>query len=322
MSVTIDYDLLEKELTASDEVTRLRAIKQIITLPEFAQGEVVRFVKALYAPLKDSSVAVRYYAKKAYSRLKRMVKGQDRHIILPALMDGDALKAATPAPTFVYGSRDYWLYELNSIDYKVRVKAVMEVCRFGTDTAFKKVCDLFDVETHEHVLATLVKYLPLLKRPGIFERIVPYLNHPDWRVRANTVEGLENLGDARAIPLVMPFLSDQDNRVKGNAVKYLVKSHPDEVRKALAEMLASPHEWMRDSAVLLASKIDLSVSEDLLLAALKDPSPEIVRKAIAALEVKAKSQTVMNAFDELATSPDESVRTAAAAAKNAMAKRL
>ena len=32
----------------------------------------VRFVRALNAPLKDASVQVRYYARKAYSRLKRM----------------------------------------------------------------------------------------------------------------------------------------------------------------------------------------------------------------------------------------------------------
>lgn len=320
----MDYDLLQKDLTAPDEATRLKAIKQIITVPEFAEGQVVRFVKALHAPLADSSVAVRYYAKKAFARLKRMVKGQDRSLILPSLLDVELPHAAPKGETYVYGSRDYWLYELGSIDYKIRVKAVMEVCRHGTEIAFRKVSDLLAVDTHEHVLATIVKYLPLLKAKGegIFEKVSPYLKHPDWRVRANTVEGLEILGDPRAIPLVMPFLSDQDNRVKGNAVKYLVKSHPKEVHKALEEMLSSPHEWMRDSAVFLAGKIDLSISEDLLLAALKDPSADVVRKAVAALEVQAQSQVVLNALEALLSSPDEAVRVAVRAAFAAVAKRM
>lgn len=315
------YDHLEKDLTATDETTRLDAVKKIITLPEFAEAEVVRFVRALSAPLKDSSVAVRYYAKKAYSRLKRMVKGQDRHIMLPGLLDMD-ISTSAPTPTFVYGSKDYWLYEINSIDYKIRVKAIMECSKYGTETAFQKILKLAETETHEHVLATIAKYLPFFKKPGIFERVVEYLKHPDWRVRANTIEGLEILNDPRSIPLVMPFLSDQDNRVKGNAVKYLVKSHPEEVRKALSEMLASPHVWMRDSAVFLAGKIDLSVSEDLLLRALRDDAHEVARKAISALEVHARSPRVVESLEELARNGDKELGAAAKTAADAVRKRL
>jgi len=317
----VDYDILQKDLTAPDEPTRLRAIKQIITLPEFAEAQVIRFVKALHGPLTDSSVAVRYYAKKAYARLKRMVKGQDSNIILPSLLDVELPRNIPKGETYVYGSRDYWLYELGSIDYKIRVKAVMQVCRYGTDLAFRKVSDLLAVEAHEHVLATIVKYWPLFKREGIFEKVAPYLNHPDWRVRANTIEGLEILDDPRAIPLVMPFLSDQDNRVKGNAVKYLVKSHPAEVHRALADMLGSPHVWMRDSAVFLAGKIDLSISEDLLIKALSDASTDVVKKAIASLELQASSRAVVEALDKLTAASDESVRSAAKKAHEAVSKR-
>jgi HEAT repeat protein len=275
---------------------------------------VIRFVKLLTAPLNDSSVEVRYYAKKAYSRLKQMVKGQDRHIILPQLLDHELPRSVTTGPTFVYGSRDFWLYELGSIDYKIRVKAVMEVCRQGVESGFAKILKLLESETHEHVLATIAKYLPSFRKPGIFERIVPYLNHRDWRVRANTIEGLETLGDPRAVPLVMPFLSDADNRVKANAVKYLVKSHPDEVRRALGDMLGSPHEWMRDSAVFLAGTVDLAVSEDLLLRALKDPSTEIVRKAISCLELHARSKRVVDALASVAKTGEPAVRAAAQSA--------
>lgn len=315
------YDHLENDLTASDEAVRLDAVKKIITLPEFAEGQVVRFVRALSAPLKDSSVAVRYYAKKAYSRLKRMVKGQDRHIMLPGLLDFP-LDSATPTPEFLYGSKDYWLYEINSIDYKLRVKAIMECAKFGSEVAFQRILKLAETETHEHVLATISKYLPFFKKPGIFERVVEYLKHPDWRVRANTIEGLEILNDPRAIPLMMPFLSDQDNRVKGNAVKYLVKSHPEEVRKALSDMLASPHVWMRDSAVFLAGKIDLMISEDLLLRALRDDAPEIARKAVAALEAQARSPRVAEALEDLSKNGEKDLGAAARIAADVVRKRL
>lgn len=322
MAAGENYDHLEKALAAKEDATRLAAVKKIITLPEFAETEVVRFVKALNGPLKDSSVEIRYYAKKAYSRLKRMVKGADRHIIIPGLLDPGVAASAAPSPTFVYGSKDYWLYELTSIDYKLRVKAIMECAKFCSEAAFQKILKLSETETHEHVLATIAKYLPYFKKPGIFERVVEYLKHPDWRVRANTIEGLEVLNDPRAIPLVLPFLSDQDNRVKGNAVKYLVKTHPDSVRKELSGMLSSPHEWMRDSAVFLAGKIDSSISEDLLLRALKDPSHEIVRKAIQALELHARSPKIADALEDVAKNGDKDLAALARSAADAVRKRL
>lgn len=315
------YDHLEKDLTAADEAVRLSAVKRIITLPEFAQKEVVRFVKALAAPLKDRSVEVRYYAKKAYSRLKSMVKGNATGLIIPGILD-IPLDSVVPTPTFVYGSRDFWTYEITSVDYKLRVKAIMECAKFGSEAAFQRIKKLAETETDEQVLATIAKYMPFFKRPGVFEVVVEYLKHPDERVRANAIEGLEILNDPRAIPFVMPFLSDQDNRVKGNAVKYLVKSHPDEVRKALAEMLGSSHVWMRDSAVFLAGKIDLSISEDLLLRALKDEAPEIVRKAISALEAQARSPKVADALEELTHFGEGDVVESARAAAVAVRKRL
>ena len=315
------YDHLEKELTATDEVVRLNAVKKIITLPEFAENQVVRFVKALTAPLKDRSVEVRYYAKKAYSRLKSMIKGNARGLILPDSVDMP-FDSMVPTPTFVYGSRDFWTYEITSVDFKLRVKAIMECAKFGSEAAYQRIQKLAETETDEQVLATIAKYLPFFKRPGIFERVVEYLKHPDERVRANTIEGLEILNDPRAIPLVMPFLSDQDNRVKGNAVKYLVKSHPDEVRKALGEMLSSTHVWMRDSAVFLAGKIDLTISEDLLLRALKDDASEIVRKAIAALEAQARTTKVADALEELTHfTSEKDLGTAARTAADAVRKR-
>jgi len=321
----LDFDELESNLKAGEETTRLKAIKQIITSPNMGEEEAIRFLRILNDPLKDSSVAVRYYARKALSRLRGLIKGQDRHLILPQLLDENAMIPTEAAPTYVYGSKEFWFYELGSIDYKMRVKAVMAICEnlLQKEDAYVKVRELFKSESHEHVIATIVKYLPRFKRKEIFEFVVPYLKHEDWRVRANCIEGLETLGDDRAVPKVLPYLTDPDNRIKGNALRYLVASHVKEVQKAVKEMLDSTQEWMRDSALFLLNKVEFSVSEELLLYSLRDESPEVVRKAISILSQQANTAKSRGALSEMAkNSKVDAVRAAAAEAVQAIDARL
>jgi HEAT repeat protein len=302
----VNYDALEQDLHDSDESARLGAVRRIVAVPLFEEGQVVRFLKALKDTLNDPSIAVRYYAKKAFARLKRMVRNRDLGIILPEDLENALGKDPPPAPTFVYGSRDYWLYELNSPDYKLRIKAAIELSKEPDEESYRRLCELAKKETHDHVLATLAKYLCFYRRSDVFFQVKDFLHHPDARVRANSIEGFQILGDPRAVPLIKPFLKDPDNRIRANAAKFLVMFHPEEVLRNIKEMLASSSEWMKDSALFLLTKVEVPGVEVLLLEALKDTSDEVLEKAVLGLGTNGTTQLAQEALTRIQANQDPS----------------
>ncbi len=332
MEDRLDYDVLEQRLHGGDEDTRLEAVRQILTVPIFDGSQVPRFLKILKEHLNDKSVAVRYYGKKAFARLKKMTQIRDIGIILPHEFEEAISDEPAEAPTYVYGSREYWYYELNSIDYKIRIKAIIELTKEPDDQAYQRLAAHADSEKHDHVLATLAKYLAYFKRSDAFFKIKAFLEHSDSRVRANAIEGFQILGDPRAVPLVMPYLADRDNRIRANAARLLVMFHPEEVVKSIREMLASSDEWTRDSALYLLSKVEIPQVESLLLEALRDSSEEIVEKAVLGLGYNGSTPLAEEALTRIqeGTDPDgtgnrafsEKVRHAAAGALELLKRRM
>lgn len=306
-----DFDRLEADLSDADEHVRLQAVQKIILYPSFEKREVPRFMKLLLKNLQDDSTAVRYYAKKAFARLKESLGSGELAIVLPSLLDEGADLSWENQPTFVYGTKEYWLYELSSVDFKIRVKAIIELSQKPSASIAERLFEMLGEERHEHVIATLVKYLAHFKDPRYFETVLPYLRHPDNRVRANTIEGLEIAGENEAAPHLVTLLSDPDNRVRANAAKFLMASHPDNVIKTIEDMLVSEHEWMRDSAIFLIRKAKPSNSESLLLRLMEDKEAEIRRKAALAMGDLDASAAATEALEELQKDSEESVRSAA-----------
>ena len=306
-----DFDRLEADLSHADEHIRLQAVQKIILYPSFEKKEIPRFLKVLLSNLKDNSTAVRYYAKKAFARLKESLGSSELAIIMPSLLEEGADLSWEKQPTFVYGTKEYWLYELSSIDFKIRVKAIIELSQTPSPAVAERLFEMLGEERHEHVIATLVKYMARFNDPRYFETVLPYLRHPDNRVRANTIEGLEIANDSRSAVHLIPLLSDPDNRVRANAAKFLMNSHPDDVVRTIEEMLGSEHEWMRDSAIFLIEKAKPGNSEELLLQLVADGQPEIRRKTSLALGQLGKSAATTEALEALQADGDERVRAAA-----------
>lgn len=299
--MSFDANWLQGKLASGDENVRLTAVRTLLSLPSFDQEKLPRLIRVISERgMADGSIAVRYYAKKAYDRLQNLQRRPDLAVLRPSLLGEQAVNAVERAPTLVYGTREYWLYELRSIDFKIRVKAVMELCRSHRDDAvFQRLLAMFGEDDHEHVLATLGKYLALFGRPEILDEALRLLEHRDARVRANTIEGLEELGSDLAVPAVMPLLRDTDNRVRANAAKFLVTMSPDEVRATLQEMLGSDEEWMRDSAIYILTRVEVPGREKLLLSVLEDASSDIARKALEALATLPPSAAIRDCLERL-----------------------
>jgi len=313
-----DFDHLEAELHHTDEHVRLRAVQRIILYPKFEQDQVPRFMKVLLGNLRDPSTAVRYYAKKAFARLKESLGSSELAFLVTALQDDAIDMSWENQPTFVYGTKEYWLYELSSVDFKIRVKAIIELSKTPSPLIAERLFELMGEERHEHVIATLVKYLAHFDDVRFFETVLPYLKHPDNRVRANAIEGLEIAGDRRAASHLTPLLVDPDNRVRANAAKCLMSSHPDDVASTITDMLDSEHEWMRDSALFLIGTAKPASATELLARACRDLQSDIRSKAAEMLGRLGQGKMARATLEAMLEDPIDAVQNSAKKALSAL----
>ena len=306
-----DFNQLEADLACNNEKVRLDTVQKIMLYPEFQKNEVPRFLKALISNLQDPSTAVRYYAKKAFARLKSELGNSELALIMPSLIEEGTDLSWESQPTFVYGTKAYWLYELSSIDFKIRVKAIIELSKTPDENTVDRLFELLGEERQEHVVATLVKYLACYDDERYFNAVLPYLSHPDNRVRANTIEGIGMAKVKEAAIHIVPLLKDSDNRVRANAAKLLINSHREDVEETINDMIESEFEWMRDSAVFVIDTVKPDHALDMLEKLSSDSNSEIAIKATISIGRLEKSPEVIALLMKLVKGPVQEARTSA-----------
>ncbi len=297
---TVDYQSLKDALAGADEASQIAALKALLEIPAegFDKSQLPALFKLLRSTLHSASSEVQYTARRTLDRLKGLTGLGDLALVLTEYLDDEDREAEPERPELVYGTTPYWLYELNSKDYRIRVKAVMELCQTRQKRIYETLSRHQDAEGHEWVHATYAKYLGNFPgQPGVYQRIARYLGSPDNRVRANCLEGLELLGDAQAVTAVRPLLEDSDNRVRANAAKFLVRFDLESVKKALDQMLSSSEEWMRDSATYILARVDFPGIVPFLERALADPNPSIAARAARALVRKGDADEARRALE-------------------------
>lgn len=299
----VDYDGYRTALASGDEDQVLGALKALVEIPSdtFDKSQLPSLFKLLRPLVHKSKGEVQYTARRTLDRLKDLTGLGDLALVLTDYLDEEDRDAEPDRPELVYGTIPYWLYELeNSKDFRIRVKAVMELAATKQGRIFETLCKTQDAEEHEWVHATYAKYLGhFQKQEGAYERIVRYLDHSDSRTRANCLEGLELYGDEKAVDMVRPLLEDDDNRVRANAAKFLVRFDLESVETALDQMLGSDEEWMRDSATYILARVDFPGIVTYLERALGDRSAHIASKAARALARKGDPDAARRALEKV-----------------------
>jgi len=151
------------------------------------------------------------------------------------------------------------------------------------------------------IKSRLIKVYARLARQngGDFYRLC--LSDTDPRVRANTIEVMEELNLRECEPDVVPLLADPENRVKVNAAKYLVKSGNKQAFMTLRTMLGSQDVWLRDCVIFALGEIGDQSSLTLLKGALKDPNQGIrlsVLKALTKINNSIARETLQNSCND------------------------
>lgn len=105
----------------------------------------------------------------------------------------------------------------------------------------------------------------------------------DPRVRANTIEVIEEQKLGGCDTIIVSLLNDSENRVKVNAAKYLIKNGYIKAFYTLQNMLTSQEVWLRDSVIFALGEIGDRNCLTLLKMAMKDQNQGIRLSILKAL---------------------------------------
>ncbi|MFW5782015.1 MAG: HEAT repeat domain-containing protein, partial [Candidatus Muiribacteriaceae bacterium] len=129
----------------------------------------------------SSDLGKKYYAKKIFNEIEKGDKSEKKENKSP-----DNQKST--------GSGDKILDYLRSDDYEIVVKAIMHVAKNRLSQYLPELVKMLSPDSHPFVRATLVKAVAFMGKEKHVRDLFPFLDDPDNRVRANTVEALELTG--------------------------------------------------------------------------------------------------------------------------------
>ncbi|PKK91627.1 MAG: hypothetical protein CVV64_02860 [Candidatus Wallbacteria bacterium HGW-Wallbacteria-1] len=313
---------LIRNLDSADPETTKEMILQI---GECSDPRAVEYLEPL---LKHKNVGVRYFTKKVIDRLIRLPipegpfldsesqrspiagtghNADEDNSPLPdvpataferiALARGKAYATETGSNSNANINDalvEEYITKLDSSASQDRLEAIFNLKRFVNEEVGISLLELCDREKDPLVLSVLVKVLPefypcLLD--ATVQRLTTALTSDDPRVRANSVEALEQIWfehkERSQVPdifkLVIPLVSDSDNRVKANALKFLFSFDRSLVLAELNTMIDESEIWMKDSALYALGEIRDTAVIPILLKASLDANEEIRLKAVGKL---------------------------------------
>ena len=197
-----------------------------------------------------------------------------------------------------------------STDPRIRVESIESVRDLSKKSIKSKevlsmLISALDSESDPQIISRLTKLIGKLGDSTVILLLKKYLWHTDARVVANTLEGLGFIYSLDIIPIILPFLNSPDNRIKANAAKALYGLNPSLALEKLNEMINSEEVFFRDSGTYILSTIaDPPCQDQLIELLLRENDTEIIKKAISALCNKGDSSTVDRIEKVLKNYPD------------------
>lgn len=201
---------------------------------------------------------------------------------------------------------------LDDKDEGVRTGATDALGKVGSKSAIPALVNAMHNGTAQ-VKRVAIGAIALIADPSGEDALVEALSNPDAdnEARAQAAAGLGRIGSDRAIQTLRTALSDYDLKVQVAAVSALARAGKP-AAPSLISLLGSKNEkpGLRARAAQALAGIDTPETSAALIAALKDPEPE-VRKAAAAGLGRANSGATA-ALIALLGDPDGTVAATAA----------
>ncbi|MGM0444715.1 MAG: HEAT repeat domain-containing protein [Fibrobacterota bacterium] len=161
--------------------------------------------------------------------------------------------------------------DIRGPDERRRINAIRLLQYVGYSPAVERLVRSLLRSGFTKVRATAVKVMGSFAQHCSDHRLFQnLLNDSDPRVRANTIEVIEEIGDASLKFMILRFKNDGNNRIRANALKALYNFGNHNAVYDLTAMLQDPSEAMVISALWVSSVIESS--SDVLFTACRDLS--------------------------------------------------
>jgi len=153
---------------------------------------------------------------------------------------------------------------LESGDEDVVLRAMVVLGRLGRrDERIGPVLTrVIECAPSARILATALRAAAHQQAPIDANFLRTYLSHEDGRVRANTIEALDILGQGQYSDWIEPLMYDSNGRVRGNAAVALWKRGRQDVGSILERLSYSEDNKERASAVFAAGELFRLASRD------------------------------------------------------------
>ncbi len=196
-------------------------------------------------------------------------------------------------------------------DKWIKVEAFETFAKLNSKKAFYFSIDNLEIEKYTDIRAWFICAIGQSGRKEYLPIIQPFLADDDPRVRSDTAEALEALGDPDLEEKLLPMIEDSNHRVKTTVCKLLWKYGAFRVIGILKKMITQePNKWHRASAAFALGEIGGFQVLDLLYLSLKDKEPEVLRNAIKSLAKCGEISSIPEIINFL-YHPDSSVRLSA-----------
>lgn len=207
-------------------------------------------VPLLTAALSDDSAAVRLKAKQGLDSLgaavgRTEIRDQTGHGTTPP---SGAMPLGPDRDTAIVNG-------LGSADPARRARAVADAVRSGNRALLPSLQAASVSEREPYVLSMLLSALGRLGPQESVGVLIPFLKHPDKRVRANAVEAGLGFSPETRSRLLPPLLKDPSNRVVANALIGLRDFWDDRTEGALVALCNAPERQKRYSAIFCMAEI-------------------------------------------------------------------
>lgn len=217
----------------------------------------------------DESIEVRFYARKALAAAKgmRRPKTDDALLMLvPDVLDTD---------TFL------------RFDDEEKCALIQTLIAQNRSDSLPCFLSLLPIEQNPQMIAAMVMAVGAFGTSTESKVLIPYLGHKDARVRANTIEALELLGNLKLFAYIFPLLEDTDNRVRANAARSLKSIEPFTSFRLLQAMISSGKLPFQSSAIYVLRYFVSDASTALVAPFLESPHKELRLRSEQTLRVLA-----------------------------------
>ncbi|MBF0410020.1 MAG: ankyrin repeat domain-containing protein [Candidatus Riflebacteria bacterium] len=219
-------------LSGSNAKSKLSVLQSVfLELPPEVDADVFQLIKDL---ADDPDIGVRFWA-------KRVIAKHFMHF------EKSAAQYITKKDNDENISDEILFQKLNDVKKSrfLAINVLKKICEKKNPDSLNGLIEYLNSCNDNYQISFLTKSIGVsFPMESTLKILVPYLKHPDDRVIANTIEGIEAIASPTSFAICSRFLGHTSNRVRANAAKAVAKFDSGKAYEVLNRMLvckSQPH---------------------------------------------------------------------------------